>query len=151
MRRNQMKKTRVILLIFAAAAISIIVTSCEIPTTTSIMDRLSQFMTDLNLADRSNAYLNFDATNTEYYAAIRDPVFWDTDFPVPGAAELKYSLETVDYIDPLNVTANMYGPPLFSGTGDPRHARFVMIKVGTDWMIHEMYLDGSPTATIKKL
>ena len=149
-----MKKTSAILLIIIAAALSIALTSCEIPTTTSIMERLSQFMTDLNLADRTNAYLNFDSTNTEYYAAIRDPGWWDTSFPVPGAAEQKYSLEGVDYVDPLNVTANMLGPvgPLgFLPTGDPRPARFVMIKVGTDWMIHEIYLDGSADATIRKL
>ncbi len=149
-----MKYNSAKLLIIIAAAISIALTSCELPTTTSIMERLTQFITDLNLADRSNAYLNFDSTNTEYYAAIRDPGWWDTSFPVVGAAEQKYSLESVDYVDPLNVTANMLGPVGALGflpTGDPRPARFVMIKVGTDWMIHELYLDGSGTATIKKL
>jgi hypothetical protein len=149
-----MKNKSAKLLIITAAAISIALTSCELPTTTSIMERLGQFMTDLNLADRSNAYLNFDATNTEYYAAIRDPGWWDTSFPVVGAAEQKYSLSSVDYVDPLNVTATMVGPVGPAGflpAGDPRPARFVMIKTGTDWMIHEMYLDGSPTATIKKL
>jgi hypothetical protein len=145
-----MKNMRAILLLVLAAMIAVLLASCDFMTTTSIMDRLAQFMTDLNLADKSNTYLNFDPTETEYYAAIRDSVFWDTPFPVPGAAEQKYSLESVDYVDPLNVTATMSGPPTF-GVGDPRPARFVMIKVGTDWMIHELWFIGDADATIRNL
>ncbi len=147
-----MKKNRVIQTAILFIFTAIILASCgDLMTTTTIMQRLDQLATDLNAADRSNAYLNFDPTQTEYYAAIRDAAALDTPFPTVGPLEQQYSFANVDYANPENVTADMYGPPLFSGTGDPRPAVLVMSKVGTDWMIHEIYLDGSSTATIKNL
>jgi hypothetical protein len=137
-----MKKARTIVLFALAAVVSLSIMSCEIETI-SIMDRLAQFMTDLNKADRSDAYLNFDPDETEYYDAMKDPDFWDDPFPPVGTGETEYSLSDVDYEDPENVTANMYGPPDFSVTGDPWPVQFVMVKTGTDWFIHQFFQDGT--------
>jgi hypothetical protein len=145
-----MKTAKAIAVLVVLFAIAFLFGSCEL-TTVSIMERLTQFATDLNNADRSSAYLNFDPTDTDYYAAIRAPLWWDTYFVVVGAGELAYSFDVTSYSDPLNVTGDMYGPPGFSTGGVPWPFRMLMTKVGMEWMIHELYLDGSPTATIKEL
>ena len=52
---------------------------CAFPLT--LDQRIQQFATDLNLADRSNIYLNFHSTLTVNYDAIRDPAYFDASLP----------------------------------------------------------------------
>ena len=53
-----------------------------------------------------------------------------------------------DYVDPMNVTADIYGPPTFYNfnvtwpVGGPIPAVFVLVQIGADWFIKDIYLDG---------
>ncbi len=104
----------------------------------SVTQRITQFQTDLNNADRTNIYLNFDSTKTTEYNAIKDPKYWDTPYPVPAAGDQKYAITITDDSDPSNVTATMAGPASFSASGSALSAVFVMSQEGFDYFIRTL-------------
>ncbi len=143
-----MKLKRAVMYGMLAALLVIGLGSCEF-LGTSITQRVDFFVTDLNLSDRSNVYLNFTDATLDYGAI--DATFWDTNFQVVGAGEQSYSIEGLDTVDPSNVTGTIYGPPAFDASGLGIPIRFVMIQDGVDWFIREIYLNNSATATVRHL
>jgi hypothetical protein len=141
MRRFSMKAMRIVAVFIVASIVILMMGSCDGFETVSILDRLTQFLTDLNSADRSTVYLNFDAVDTENYALITPAAYWDSSSPFPlvgGGQEYSFT-STPDNSDPLNVTAELNGPAAY---GVPKPVRFVMVKTGTEWFIHMLYLNG---------
>ncbi len=136
--------------LIAFAALSLVVlaalSSCDL-FGISIQNRISQFVTDLN---SSRANLNNDISNSslDKSAGVLDTLWWETTFPAPGPSDTQYSITLFDYSDPSNVTGTILGPANYS----PAAAiKFVMVKDGADYFIQQIYLDGSPTATLKRL
>jgi hypothetical protein len=112
------------------------------------MDRLSKFGADLN-AGKSHMNENFAKGQTADYTAVNTQAFWDTiGVTLPGSTYQGYSLSVHDYVDPSNVTVDIYGPPTFYNfniawpVGGPVPAKFVLVQIGEDWFIKAIYLDG---------
>ena len=113
-----------------------------------IQDRLFQFMSVLNAADRSAINAQFDQSLTQNLP-LMDATWWNTNFPSPLDTDHLYTLTIFDFSDPTNVIASIMGPPAFnSNTGTPRNAVLGMSKAGNDWFIQQLYLDMSGTALI---
>jgi hypothetical protein len=116
----------------------------------SIKNRITAFVDDLNTT-RTEIYTNFDSASTQDYQPIQDITFWNLNFPAPGPAEAPYAITLIDYVDPSNVTGTIVGPPNFSETGLPRNIKFVMVKVGADYYIQQLFLGDMTNALVKKL
>jgi hypothetical protein len=112
-------------------------------------ERISLFASALNSADRSTINSHFDQSLTGNLPTM-DAAWWSTNFPGPTDTDHLYSITLLDYADPSNVTATIMGPPAFNlNTGAPRNAVLVMSRVGLDWFIQQIYLDGSAVALIQ--
>jgi hypothetical protein len=112
----------------------------------SIAERISDFQADLNKSDRSSVYLNLHSTLTQDYNAAKAATFWNTNFPY--IAGTSYSITNVVSSNPANVTATITGPSPYTGGAA---ISFKMVQEGFNWMIQEIYLFGSGTATVKVL
>jgi hypothetical protein len=139
---------RIILVAAVGAAVVLGLGSCQLLGITK-MDRLSQFGADLSNADKSRMSANFAQGQTTDYAAVNTQAFWDgIGVFLPGSTYLTYGIVLHDYVDPANVTADIYGPPAFYYSdplypvGGPVPAVFVLVQIGTDWFIKEIYLNG---------
>ena len=117
-------------------------------------DRITQFAVDLNKPDKSVMSENF-VQGAADYAAVNTQAFWDgIGMVMPSGAAFPYSITLHDYVDPTNVTADIYGPALFytnvapSGPS-PVPAKFVLVQTGTDWFIEQIYLNGSATPSVQ--
>lgn len=103
--------------------------------------RVTMFLDDLNLSDRSNMYLNFDSSIT-LYGGIDDG-FFHTHFPTDS---IPYNLTNQNFdVDP--VTATIMGQ---TGTGNDfspaaLEIHFTMTQDGSEWYISELWLEGSGT------
>jgi hypothetical protein len=107
----------------------------------TLVQRIQQFASDLNLADRSDIYLNFHSTQTVDYPAIRDTAFFDSDFPTvdQGNSSDRYVISVVDSSNPLQVTATIDNP--VSWAGGPYDAIFSMTLDGFDYKIVTLQVD----------
>jgi hypothetical protein len=130
--------------LISIAILALFLSGCE-PQGVTIMDRLSAFGANLNKSDRTGIQLNFSKGDTQDYASISSAAWWTANgFPVPTDDTHIYSIVVIDYVDPDNVTATMYGAPGFNGTNPPiASAVFVMVKDGADWFIRGVSLDGT--------
>ena len=102
------------------------------------MDRINAFATTLNSSDRSGINSNFDPG----LSGLPSTAVWTTDFPIPGTlpTDIPYSITLLDYSDPANVTASIFGPTAFytNAGGPPASAVFSMVKIGSDWYIEKL-------------
>lgn len=139
-----MHMKRALLLSAVALVVLAIVFGCSFGIT--IQGRLDQFLKDLNAASRGQLYLNLDP-NLLDYEALKDPAYWG-DTPTTGWFPLvdggtAYSLTSVVIDDSLvttaTVTASIDGPDFFGG---PWVIVIGLSKVGLDWMIETITLDG---------
>jgi hypothetical protein len=113
--------------------------SCQLLGVTKL-DRLNQFATDLNNPDKSQMSANFAQGQTADYGLVNTQAFWDgKGMFLPGSGYQTYSLSVHDYVDPTNVTADIYGPLTF---GPPTPAVLVLVQIGPDWFIKDIYLNG---------
>jgi hypothetical protein len=110
----------------------------------SITDRVGSFQTDLNSADRSSIYTNFDSANTSDYNALKSAsTIIDQIFPVLGTGDTPYALAITNESNPstgvlVTVTG---GPALFGGT---HHLKLVMDNSTSllgDWQIVTLSMD----------
>jgi hypothetical protein len=127
-----------LILIAILGALVLSITSCDLAGL-SIDSRVDSFIYDLNY-DRDNVYTNFHPTETSDYGSLKNVALTiDPVFPPGGIPFTRGALATSD---PDNVTAILAD----NGTQwiSTKNARFIMIKDGTTWYIHELYLDGSP-------
>jgi len=114
------------------------------------MDRLSQFGADLSNPDKSHMSANFAQGQTADIGIMDAQAYWDgKTFVLPGSTYLTYSISVHDYVDPANVTADIYGPPLFNPNGVPIPAVFVLVQIGPDWFIKQIYLNGSAAPAVQ--
>ncbi len=134
------KALRVIGFLALGAAIAV-TGSCKFLGIT-MTERITTFLDDLN-SNRDLVSRNFDHTTT-------DPL---APFPAPASGEQQYSVTGLDTLDPLNVTAVVYGPPSgtppFDPTGSGIPIRFVMVQVNADWFIQQIYLNNSATPAVQ--
>ena len=140
-RRSLSTAPRFILAVAVGALVAFGLGSCQLLGVTKL-DRLSQFCADLN-GDWSHMSADFAKGQTADYASLDSPAYWlgkGFALPVPGA--LPYSLSVHDYVDPTNVTADIYGPLNTPSGASPVPAVFVLVQIGPDWFIKEIYLNG---------
>lgn len=130
-----------------AALVAFGLGSCQLLGITK-MDRLGQFGADLSSTDKSHMSANFAQGQTADYSLVNTQAFWDgIGIVLPGGYQT-YSLSVHDYVDPTNVTADIYGPPTFYNfnaawpVGGPIPATFVLVQIGMDWFIKDIYLNG---------
>jgi hypothetical protein len=137
--------------VFLAAGLAVglgLLVGCS-PFGVDVHDRLSVFAATLNATDRSAINSNFDPTLTANLPTM-NAAWWNTNFPSPLDGDHAYGITLFDYSDPANVVAAIRGPPAFNqNTGDPVNALFVMSKVGPDWYIERLYLNGNAVALIQ--
>gem|GEM_PF-2678131 len=132
---------RIVPLTAVVAIVAFGLGSCQLLGVTKL-DRLSQFGADLN-SDWSHMSADFAKGQTADYASLDSQAYWlgkGFALPVPGA--LPYSLSVHDYVDPTNVTADIYGPLNTPSGASPVPAVFVLVQIGPDWFIKEIYLNG---------
>ena len=119
-----MKQRTKVVLAAAGLLTLLIVAGCEMPV--SIEGRINRFLSDMNSADRSNAYLNFHPTLVSDYGVIKsadwDGLFAETDRP--------FSLADLNDSDPSYVTA-----VIEDGGANPVDFAFEMALDGASWMI----------------
>ena len=132
------RKTVLVLLLVAAVGWLSYLSGCSL-LGVSVEDRVAQFVSDLNDSDRSNMYLNFRPGINDYIG-IQDPAYWDS---LLDYLDAPYSETGLASGDPSNVTFT-----LNDSSPGARAVRFVMEKVGFDWMIIEMYMNPVPPATL---
>jgi predicted small secreted protein len=129
-----MKMRKTIAVVFLSACLMFMLNACN-PLGIDISDRINAFIVELNSSDRSTISSQFDPSLSATLSAFS----WNTAFPVPLDADHQYAITLLDYSNPSNVTATMYGPPLFNaGTGQPLAAVFSMVKAGPDWYIESL-------------
>jgi hypothetical protein len=135
------KAQKIIPMALTVVCLVLVLNACSL-LGTDVMDRINAFAIGLNSPDRSGIGSNFDQTTTTL-----DATFWSTNFAY--STTFPYIVTLIDYSNPSNVTAAIVGPPAFNGnTGLPVAAVFVMNKVGIDWFIQQLYLNGSSTPLI---
>jgi hypothetical protein len=141
-------RRRAVLFILSAASLALTLASCSL-LGGDLRDRLDLFMTTLNAADRSTINSQFDQARTTDLPTM-DATWWSTNFPAPLDSTHLYGLTVFDFADPAKVTGTIMGPPAFNAnTGVPRNIVLTMSRVGSDWLIEKVYLDGSATPLIK--
>jgi len=146
-------RRRTALLAAVSAIVALGLGSCEQLGVTK-QDRITQFAVDLNKSDKSVMSENF-APGTADYASVNTQAFWDgLGMVMAPPATQTYSIALHDYVDPLNVTADIYGPAVFYATvapggPNPVPAKFVLVQVGPDWFIEQIYLNGSLTPSVQ--
>jgi hypothetical protein len=144
-----LKAPRIALVAAVGALVALGLGSCQLLGVTK-MDRLTQFAYDLSNPDKSRMSGNFAQGQTADYGIMDTQAYWDgKSFVLPGSTYLTYSISVHDYVDPANVTADIYGPPTFNLSGGPIPAVFVLVQVGPDWFIKEIFLNGSPPQTVQ--
>jgi hypothetical protein len=126
---------------FAALGILIVVLLVGCMFGKTLEQRIQQFADDLNLADRSDIYLNFHPTQTTDYAAIHDPAFFNSDFPLtdPGDPTDQYVIAIVDASNAFAVTATIDNEAQWAG--GPYDAIFGMALDGLDYQIVTLQVD----------
>ena len=133
-----MKTRQLALLGILIAAAVLLPISCDLFGSVSIGDRIATFQSDLNGADRSQAYLNFHPTLTADYAAITGvPTVFDTTFPY---SYQPYTITIISQSDPASVTATIDAAG--GAFGGPYSIVFKMAQQDRDWMIEELTLNG---------
>jgi len=107
----------------------------------TLEERIQQFQSDLNLAVRTDIYLNFHSTDTVDYPAIRDSDYISISFALtdPGDPTTVYVISIVDQTDPLAVTATISSTAM--GAGSPYDAIFKMALEGLDYKIVTLGVD----------
>ena len=105
----------------------------------TIEERIQSFEDDLNLIDRSDAYLNFHPSLTTDYDEIKNPAYrFNPVFP-NNMTYIPYTITIIDDSAAIAVTGTINS----SGWGGDRAITFKMALDGIDWMIEEIpYLYG---------
>jgi hypothetical protein len=146
------KASRIARMAAMAAMIALGIGSCQLLGVTK-MDRLSLFGAALSNPDKSLMSANFAQGQTADYAIMDTQAYWDAIGVLqPGSTYLTYSISVHDYVDPANVTADIYGPPDFYNfflTSGPVPAVFVLVQIGPDWFIKQMYLNGGAVPAVQ--
>lgn len=110
----------------------------------SIEQRIQDFESDLNDANRDDMYLNFHPTKTADYGPITgDGTVFDTAFP---PADRNYSIIISDQSSTDNVIGIIDADG--GGFGGPLEIYFKMAQDGLDWMIEELRLEDTPNPPI---
>jgi len=105
----------------------------------TLEQRIQKFADDLNLADRSDIYLNFHPTSTVDYAEIRDTDYFGISLPPCEGGDTPYEIVIGDLSNPAAVTATIDSTAIgFSG---PYDVIFTMALDGMDYRIAKMYAD----------
>jgi hypothetical protein len=141
-----MSLRRTLLLSAIAITLLALVFGCGFGVT--IDQRLEQFITDLNVAIRDNTmYLNLDPGLADY-DALAIGAYWDGAFP-DGGTTPAYGLTGISINDAGDGTATVLamiaGPGSFGG---PWSIEFGLVRIGFDWFIGSITLDGFPVVPI---
>jgi hypothetical protein len=140
-------RARAVPLVLPVALLALLLGGCTMGG--DIRERLDLFATALNAADRSTINTQFDQARTADLPTM-DAAWWSANFPVPLDSDHLYGLTVLDFADPSKVTGMLMGPPAFNSyTGTPRNIVLTMSRVGSDWFIEQVFMDGSATALIK--
>lgn len=113
-------------LLVIAAVVAAGFFSCAVEEGVEIKERIDDFMAALNAGNYSNLYKHFHPTETSNYDGIKDPSFWNTDFPSGET----YTLAT--YV-PAETTVTTISSSLGKYSGDT--ITFVMAKRDDDYFI----------------
>lgn len=105
----------------------------------TLEQRIEQFESDLNLADRSDIYDNFHPTQTTDYAAIRDMDFFAVPFPPCEVGDTPYDIVIVDASNESAVTATIDSTAM--GASGPYDAIFSIALDGLDNLIVTLQVD----------
>ena len=104
----------------------------------TLEQRIQQFADDLNLADRTDIYLNFHPTSTVDYTAIRDTDYFLTSLPKLVVGDTPYVISILDQTNPAAVTATFestaIGPGIYG-------AIFSMALDMIDYKISQLWID----------
>ncbi len=130
------RKTFLLLLLVLAAGWLSYLTGCML-LGVSVEDRVARFVSDINDINRGQVYQNFHPGISDM-AGAQDVAFWQTQFPV---AKIPYTMSLLVASDPSNVTFR-----ITNLDGVSWDARFIMEKLGNDWMISVMYMDPAPAS-----
>ena len=104
----------------------------------TLEQRIQQFANDLNLADRSDIYLNFHPTSTVDYTAIRDTDYFLTSLPKLVGGDTPYVISIVDQTNPAAVTATFESTAIGPGIYD---AIFSMALDMMDYKIAQLWIN----------
>jgi hypothetical protein len=100
--------------------------------------RIQQFADDLNLADRTDIYLNFHPTSTLDYSDIRDTDYFLTSLPKLVGGDTPYVISIIDQTNPAAVNATIESSAMGVGVYD---AIFSMALDGMDYKIAQLWID----------
>lgn len=135
-----MNLKRALMLALTATALLLVVFGCTFGVT--IQERLDQLMTDLNSPLRDLVYLNLDPSLSDY-DALKASAYWDGVFP-DGGTTPEYALTGTAIDDAgdgtATVLATIDGPSSFSG---PLAIEFSLVRIGFEWFISSITLDGT--------
>ncbi|HEY9593212.1 MAG TPA: hypothetical protein VHE79_01950 [Spirochaetia bacterium] len=140
-----MRVRQILVLLGIAAVLAAGLASCTIFGIYSISDRVAQFQTDLNSSNRSNAYLNFSPTMSDYNS-LKDPsTTFDVTFP-PVNGGTSYAFTVTDQSNSSGVIVEVTaGPSGFAGTY-PQYIKLAMTADGLNNLISALYLPTSSGA-----
>jgi hypothetical protein len=137
-----MRTRHILVLLAIAVVLAAGVIGCNPFGSVSITERISQFQTDLNSADRSNIYMNFHPTSTSDYNALKSSSATLDSVIDPVGSGPNYTLTITDQSDPSTgvlVTISA-GPAAWSTY--PRYLKLVMETTGVgDYRIVSLWLD----------
>lgn len=107
----------------------------------TVAQRIQGFEDELNKADRSDMYLQFDDFATTDYDAIKASAFWETDFPVGTG----YTTVITDDTNTDDVRVTIDGPVEFGG---PKYYSFDMSQdIDDNNMIEGLYVTSDEGVT----
>ena len=145
-RRNGMKTRAAFRLVAIVVALSAILSGCDLfKPSVSIAERIALFQDDLNKADRSQTYLNFNPTLTQDYASLKG-YNWSTPFPLKGTGSA-YSAAVTSQTDASAVLVTIDGgPATYGGPKNYKLAMAVDSENAKDWRIRTLSVgSGTPT------
>ena len=144
-RRNGMKTRAAFRLVAIVVALAAILSGCDLfKPSVSIAERIALFQDDLNKADRSQAYLNFNPALTQDYASLKGLDWWNTNFPPKGTGSA-YSAAVTSQTDASAVLITISGPALYGPPKNYKLAMAVDSENAKDWRIRTLSVgSGTP-------
>ncbi len=142
-----MRVRHILVLLGIAVLLTAGVVGCSLFGIVSISDRVAQFQSDLNTADRANIYQNFLSTMSDY-AALKDPTTTiNTVYPLVGSGT-GYALSVIDQTNPSSgVIVEITAGPAGYSPSYPRYMKLVMTASGLNNLISALYQDNGPGTT----
>ena len=139
-----MRVRHIVLFLGVAVALAGVLAGCDMLGFVSVEQRVTDFQTSLNAADRSTLYLNFNPDKTGDFNALKDPTT-TIDVPMPplGTGDTAYTLTITDKTDPMaGVIVNVTGGPATFFA--PKHLKLVMETTGIgDYRIDSFAMDNN--------